>query len=175
MPNKLVFCSLSTSVLCRQGKIVVFMFSTGLHFELDSEHNKEMFLQEPWWSHLLSTCTPTRAKSLPAKTHCCPASLLTILVSELCFYFYKPLLCFLHQTGISVCVVVLDTGSWDLCGIYKLILSSSIWHLCLVEHNSIFKGTRVPHLPLLSLDVQTLKSWNMPWSQILQLYPDTPC
>lgn len=61
-----------------------------------------------------------------AKTHCCPASPLTIMVSELCFYFYKPLLCFLHQTVISVCVVVLDAGSWDLCGVYKLILSSGI-------------------------------------------------
>lgn len=45
-----------------------------------------------------------------AKTRCCPASLLAIMVSELCFYFYKPLLCFLHQTVISVCVVVLDTA-----------------------------------------------------------------
>lgn len=47
MANKLVFCSLSMSVLCRQGKVVVLKFSTQLHFELDSEHNKEMFLQEP--------------------------------------------------------------------------------------------------------------------------------
>lgn len=61
-----------------------------------------------------------------AETHCCPASLLTIMVSELCFYFSKPLLCFLHQPARSVCVVVPDTGSWDLCGVYKLILSSSI-------------------------------------------------
>lgn len=61
-----------------------------------------------------------------AKTDCCPASLLAVMVSELCFYFYKPLLCFLLQTVISVCVVVLDTGSCDLRGDYKLILSSSI-------------------------------------------------
>lgn len=47
MANKLVFCSLSMSVLCRQDKVVVLKFSTQLHFELDSEYNKEMFLQEP--------------------------------------------------------------------------------------------------------------------------------
>lgn len=152
------------------------MFSARLHFELDSEHNKEMFLQEPWWSHLFSTCTRGRANPI---AEVCKNTLLsciseTNVVSELCFCFYKPLLCFLHQTVVSVCVIVLDTGSWFLCGIYKLILSPSIWHLSLAEHNSIFKGTGVPHLPVLSLDVQTLKSWTClgaRYSNYIQTHP----
>lgn len=176
MPNNL-FCSPSKNILCREDKILAFRFSARLHFELRAEHKKEMFLQEPRWSRLFSAGTHGSADYRTFSLQRSISSRISLLWSPSCVcYLYKASLCSSHQIARSVYVWLrsIPTG-WISVGFISYSGATAFDVSVLCGINSIFKGTGVPHLPLLSLDVPMLKSWNMPWSQILQLYPDTPC
>lgn len=134
MSNKL-FCLPSKDALCREGKIVVFVFSLdcplNLYFYFLIVFIVQCFMQEPWWSS--SQCMFERVKTKyhrSVKKHGCPAP--SIYGPWAVCLLLQTIAVFFASDGVKcLCVVTLDTGSLNPPGFSELFLSCSVWHLSL--------------------------------------------